>query len=356
MGRITLHDLAPLAAMITEPVRADGRVADFRILDMNHVADSLLRSVDGKSVVGRTIAEIVPEMAGDFWLVLYEEVANGGRPVIRRGVPGRSLDGIAPRIWDLTLLPMGDNVLGIFHDVTDLWHAEQSLANEMAEQRLRDERDRMARDLHDTVVQDVIAASMALARIASNAVGSTTDEIQRVIDLHDDAVRHLRSVLYDLRDRSRGGLRQQIRPLIDSAAVTLGFTPTLTVGRLSATTASDFPVHNLLFLVGEMLSNIARHAQATAAEVSLGEADGHLVLEVIDNGVGIDPAAPHGFGLGNIHDRVALLGGLCEITTPDGGGTRVTCRFPLPAADDADAAGDGAGDGASEAAGSADVG
>jgi two-component system, NarL family, sensor histidine kinase DevS len=90
----------------------------------------------------------------------------------------------------------------------------------------------------------------------------------------------------------------------------------------------DDVVPELLAVLREALSNVARHAQAGTARVSVRAADNEVILQIEDNGVGTDPALARG-GLVNMSERAGDLGGSCTVTPADEGGTVVTWRVPL---------------------------
>ena len=82
-------------------------------------------------------------------------------------------------------------------------------------------------------------------------------------------------------------------------------------------------------IVSEALTNVAKHARATAARVSLAVSGGDLVVEVADDGVGIAPGTPTGVGLVSLRERAAELGGRCSVECPATGGTVVRAELPV---------------------------
>ena len=142
-----------------------------------------------------------------------------------------------------------------------------------------------------------------------------------------DVVADVRRLVHDLRppaldDRGLvGALRQQAETLALPLAVTTGGD---LAGRLPA--AVEVAAYRI---VGEALTNIARHADATDVRLSIDLADDDLLVEVADDGVGIAPGRIAGVGLSSRRERAAELGATTTITSPPGGGTVVSARLPL---------------------------
>jgi two-component system, NarL family, sensor histidine kinase DevS len=195
---------------------------------------------------------------------------------------------------------------------------------------LLDDRERIARDLHDTVIQDLFAAGM---RISAGLVRVTDPEVQArfsdVVDQIDATIRKVRGVVFDLPQHSLGhrSVTEMVQAAVDEIGRALEFRPQLTItGPVDDIDATVF--EHALAVLREALSNVSRHAQASAALVRLSVVDGHVELRVEDNGRGIQTDVRHGSGTENIHYRAAELGGSATIAARDGGGTIVTWRVP----------------------------
>jgi signal transduction histidine kinase len=193
------------------------------------------------------------------------------------------------------------------------------------------ERERIARDLHDTVIQRLFATGMGLQGLVGRIEGPDVRlRLQQAVDELDETIREIRISIFDLeaRDAEKDGLRARVLALATEATTSLGFEPKVQMeGPLdSATDAAT--QEELLKSLREALSNVARHAAASAVDVRLSAVSGTITLRVSDNGVGISPEAPHGHGLDNMEARAEALGGICELTSRPGGGTVVTWRVP----------------------------
>jgi signal transduction histidine kinase len=191
------------------------------------------------------------------------------------------------------------------------------------------ERDRMARDLHDRVIQRIFAAGMALqtaARLSRNPAAA--DRIESVIGDLDTAIDELRATIFTLHHglRQEGDLREQVIALTGQAAPVLGFTPELCFDGQSGLIPDQVAEH-VLAVCREALSNIARHAGASAATIFLSVGS-EVVLEISDNGRGLGEPT-RASGLRNMRERAELLGGAFQVTSEAGAGTWLEWRVPV---------------------------
>ncbi|MFG2090543.1 MULTISPECIES: GAF domain-containing protein [unclassified Spirillospora] len=195
---------------------------------------------------------------------------------------------------------------------------------------LLEDRDRIAKDLHDTVIQRLFATAMTLM-----AVGKITQKrevavrVQRAVDDLDDTIRQIRSSIFALQTPAdEESLRSRVHALVDAAAEQLGFAPSVRLDGLLDTAVDDETGDHLLAVVREALSNVARHARATETMVVIDVGDEDLTLRVEDDGVGI-PQGGRRSGLRNMSDRAGGLGGDCTTRDRPGGGTVLVWRVPL---------------------------
>ena len=195
---------------------------------------------------------------------------------------------------------------------------------------LLEDRERIARDLHDTVIQRLFATGLRLqgaARLVQRP--EVAERISQAVDDLDLTVRHIRTAIFGLEASRRavGGLRQRVLSLVSEAAGPLGFDPhVLFDGPLDA--VPDHIATELLVVLREALANAARHARATSVEVEV-EADGDVVLRVVDNGRGLpDERRAGGRGMANMEARAAGLGGTMHAKRGPESGTSVEWRVP----------------------------
>jgi signal transduction histidine kinase len=216
---------------------------------------------------------------------------------------------------------------------------QAALSLELARQRRETEqlslfrdRDRIARDLHDTVIQRLFATGMQLEssmRFMTSAEAS--ERVQSAVGELDKTIKEIRSTIYALQrsDRSSSSsLRARIVELIEELTPALGFTPNLRLEGLVDTRVSTNVGENLLPVLREALSNAARHAKADRADVSVVVDDDWVTLTVTDDGIGL-PDDGHRSGLANLDARARTLEGTFSAQGAPEGGTEVCWRVPI---------------------------
>ncbi|MFC9324141.1 GAF domain-containing protein [Kitasatospora sp. NPDC057015] len=203
---------------------------------------------------------------------------------------------------------------------------------------LLEERDRIARDLHDLAIQRLFATGMTLqgaTRFIDHPEASA--RVLRAIDDLDETVRTIRSTIFGLRAKEGGpaarGLRGRVVAAVDRAAAGLGFAPALRMDGLLDVRVPQPVGDEVVAVLAEALSNVLRHARAHTVDVTLSVA-AELILTVTDDGVGIPDGAPRS-GLANLAERAERLGGSFRAGPRPGGGTVLVWRVPLPPADGA---------------------
>jgi PAS domain S-box-containing protein len=236
--------------------------------------------------------------------------------------------------------PMGSSVFPAFALATlEVFTKRVALAvaaaqGRSAETRVRllDDRERIARDLHDTVIQDLFAAGMrisaALPRVADETAAARLND---VIDQIDATIKKVRAVVFDLHTQQpgRATVTQLVSECVHEAARALTFTPTLELGGELDEIPSRLHDH-LLGVLREGLSNVARHAQASSASVSVRVVAGRVSVRITDNGVGLGSDVPAGSGTRNIVARAAMLGGEATIANlTSGHGTELLWSVPV---------------------------
>ncbi len=227
-------------------------------------------------------------------------------------------------------------------DMLVTFASQAGIALELADHRRQaervavfEDRDRIARDLHDLVIQRLYATGMSLQGAVSQ-IGSA-EAAQRVsvaVDALDETIREIRSSIFALQTRPETkppGLRARILQEADDATGFLGFPPALQLdGRLDDDVPADTG-EQLIVVLREALSNAARHSGASKVEVQV-RAAADLALTVRDNGSGLTDTGRRS-GLANLEQRASKLGGSFLIGPATGGGTELCWRVPLPAAD-----------------------
>ena len=220
-------------------------------------------------------------------------------------------------------------VIASVRDVTASREADAEL--EAARQRvmLAEDHERIARDLHDTVIQRLFAAGLSLQSVLPIVPEKAKDKIERILDDQDDAIRELRTAIFGLASKRSTGrtLRVVVSDLVDESSRVLGFRPTLHFAGL-LDTVGELITAEVAAVAREALSNVARHARARRVDVSVTNSATGITLVVADDGVGIPSSHRLGSGLLNMNDRAERLGGTCSVASVDGAGTTVTWHVP----------------------------
>ena len=266
-------------------------------------------------------------------LVAREHMPLGWAVLLPLGPPG-NVRGVLTVGRDPGSLPFPPKAV----ELVTTFAAQAGIVLELAEHRhdaerlaVLQDRDRIARDLHDLVIQRLYATGMSLQGtvplITRPEVG---DRVSSAVDALDETIREIRSAIFSLQshsDMKRNGLRAKILEVVEEMTAPLGFAPSL---RLVGPLDEDVPGEageQLLLALREALSNVARHAGASSVEVTV-DCGGDLVLRVRDNGKG-PGASTRRSGLANLAERASGLGGGLRVETAEGGGTDLEWRAAI---------------------------
>jgi two-component system, NarL family, sensor histidine kinase DevS len=196
------------------------------------------------------------------------------------------------------------------------------------------DRDRIGRDLHDLVIQRLFATGLTLQSLARRSDNpALTADVSSVVDDLDATIRDIRGTIFALgHPEAEGSLRRQVPALVSAAEPMLGFTPQVRLlGPLDSAVPDTIRPH-LIAVIVEALSNVGRHAAASAVDVCVriegAGADAAVVVDIRDDGKGF---LPHGGGSGlhNMRERARDVGGTCSFVSAPGEGTHVRWRAPL---------------------------
>ena len=223
-------------------------------------------------------------------------------------------------------------VIAVVRDVTDRRAAAQELMRAHEELALVDDRERIARDLHDTVIQRLFAVGLALqGSLVGGSASRTAERVETAIDEIDGTIRDIRTSIFSLHARrvSTTGVRDDVLATTREAGRALGFEPSVEFeGPVDAATPTAVR-EQLVPTLREALSNVVKHAVATQVTVTVVIGADDIILRVVDDGVGV-PEGPHGGrGLGNMIERAVALGGRSELRAGDPAGTVLEWRVPL---------------------------
>jgi signal transduction histidine kinase len=213
------------------------------------------------------------------------------------------------------------------------------LHSRLHEMALVEDRERIARDLHDTVIQRLFATGLSLqgtTRLVQSDPQTAVARIDAAVDDLDLTVKHIRTAIFDLETSrpSSEGLRSRILAMAREATGSLGFEPRVLLDGPIDTGVDELRGSELLATLREALSNASRHAQASQVNVEVIVDDLDATVRVIDDGSG-PPAddAPRGNGLRNMAARAERLGGQLELRPGDRAGCVLEWRVPLKQSD-----------------------
>jgi signal transduction histidine kinase len=207
------------------------------------------------------------------------------------------------------------------------------LHSRVGEVAVFDERDRLARDLHDTVIQRLFAIGLSLQSMQANPAASrNSDRLKSTIADIDDTIRQVRTSIFELGSDGMGrGVRDKVLSLLEDLRPVVGFDVHTSFEGPIDTVVPDLVGDHLLAVIREAVTNIGRHAQASKATVALAATDGQCRLRIEDDGCGVaeSEAASGGLGLGNLRRRAEKLHGQFEVDSPPAGGTVLIWQVPL---------------------------
>ena len=228
-------------------------------------------------------------------------------------------------------------------DVVASFAAQAGIALELAATRAEaerlsvfEDRERIAHDLHDLVIQRLYATGMSLqGTMPMITRPEVASRITNAVDAMDETIKEIRAAIFSLQARgtdTRPDLRADILTVVDEMTPLLGFAPSLRLGTGLGGGISPEVSEQVTAALREALSNAARHAQASQVDVTVDvDEDGMLSIQVTDNGIGI-PADGRRSGLNNLARRAEKLGGKLQLDPADPDaprpGTRLEWRVP----------------------------
>jgi NarL family two-component system sensor histidine kinase LiaS len=229
--------------------------------------------------------------------------------------------------------PVNPELAQVAQHIRNLSGEIQRLSNPSTEMRteiVEEERKRISRELHDSVSQELFAATMILSSV-ENSADLKTIQSQTALSL---------KILHEAQNEMRA-LLLHLRPIeLEGKSLSIGLTGL--INELTAKISANInyrldDVHstpivedNLFRMAQEVLSNTLRHAHAENIDIVLRESSGVIILTIADDGVGFDQTKTRAtsYGLSNLEERSLLLGGHCEIRTAPNQGTKVEIRVP----------------------------
>jgi GAF domain-containing protein len=254
-------------------------------------------------------------------------------PILLRGVPYGTL-AVARLAGGVELTDEEIGLVESFAAQVSLAMEYSRLQRELNRLAVMDERERIATELHDGVIQGLFAMGLNLQATALTVSEPAAQErIEEVVSQLDGSIRDLRNYIFGLRpgalaDRQlHQALTDLAREFEQAAGLVVDFKVDEAVAAELAGRAAD-----VVQLAREALSNVRRHAEASRCSIKLSRKGRSAVLEIRDNGIGFDAATPAGedhHGLRNLRRRVATIGGKLVLTSTPGKGTTVRAVVPI---------------------------
>lgn len=199
---------------------------------------------------------------------------------------------------------------------------------------LTEDRDRIARDLHDSVIQRLFAIGLSLqgtARLVERP--EAVMRIGEAIEKLDETIRQLRKAIFDIElTINKEGLHPKVLDLVHELRPVLGLLPQVAFSGPVDSVVGDALVEEVLAVLREALTNVGKHAHASQVVITIAAGD-ELRLVVADDGDGIGAGSATGLGLKNLRQRAERLGGGVELGTSREGGTRLTWHVPIASAE-----------------------
>ena len=333
-------DPVPLARTVATEQMGDGLLVldpQGRIVDANPAATRILDRT-GAGLRGREAAEALPPEAG-------VETKDGrlalGKSEIRLG------EGPSARYYDASLAPLTDRrgeELGhllLLHDVTGPRHSQEFLLEQQRVVATLQERDRLAREMHDSIGQVLghisLQAQAARQWTAAGNPGKAAEILDRVADVAQEAHADVRETILSLRTGSTDEwtFLHALRKYLDLYRSSYGIETALHLpdGLAEDVLRPEAGVQ-VMRVIQEALNNARRHGGAHRVDVAFERGDGRVGIRIADDGAGFDPDRPtpqadaH-FGLAIMRERMERIGGALRIESRPGSGTAVVLDVPL---------------------------
>ncbi|MFJ6671211.1 GAF domain-containing sensor histidine kinase [Actinosynnema sp. NPDC091369] len=317
-------------------VLADG--ADGQRLHMAAGSGERVEALVGKlltgagTVVQEVLASATPMLVEDLDGRLGDASVEAGPGVVVPLRAGASVTGVLLVAREKGGARFGAEQVPLLASFADQAAVALEFAENQRARRLVDvleDRDRIARDLHDHVIQRLFATGMSL----QGALGSIRDpqvreRVRKAVHQLDETVLEIRTSIFDLQaGDDLPGLRRRLLDLVSELTENAPVTPTVRMTGTVDNSVPDDVGEHAEAVVREAVTNAVRHARAKELVLTV-EAGDQLTITVVDDGVGMPPQVARS-GLRNLEQRAADLGGTCSVTGEPAGGTRLTWQVPL---------------------------
>ncbi len=327
----SLLDAVPDAIIVVDP---HGRI---------HVANAnaaVIFGHDSETMQTMHVEALIPDRfrGGHTALRVSYEESPRARPMgVGQQLEARHADGTTFPV-EISLKPLELDgiiyVLAAIRDVSQQTAARNELHRAQQDTVLAEDRERLARDLHDTVIQEVFGVGLSLQSVAGRIDdASVADRVNEAISDLDRVIRDIRTAIFGLTSHHAWGqgLKGEILRVAANARKSLGVEPIVHFdGPIDS--INEIVADQLLPSLQEALSNVAKHAEARRCDITVTVEDEILTMVVLDDGVG--PPTVHtgeGQGLENLASRASILGGTCSFGRAAIEGSRLEWTTPLAA-------------------------
>ncbi len=289
----------------------------------------------GNGVLGELIVHPVPLRIDDVATHPMSYGFPANHPAMRRflGVPVTTGDGhifgnlyLTERLDGEPFSEEDEHLVEAFGRAAGLVIDQEMLRSSMRELTLSEERERLARDLHDTVIQRLFGVGLALQISLSSVLDDAVrTRINNVLDELDSTIHEIRTTIFEIdQDQSSGqSLEASVMQLAAEVESRLGVRAELKVAAGIDEEIGPHCARHVVSALREILSNIVRHSEATVVQIQVDTTQNLVEVVVRDNGIGFTPNVGSGRGLRNLASRAKELGGDCTVDSKIGDGTMV---------------------------------
>jgi signal transduction histidine kinase len=342
-----LEAIASLPSILQPPIDAERSLDDIAATTRRAARSkaAAVLDVEGRSVlaiacdageadeVRRALELVLAQLSGMEILEAVDVTVRGLRATVVPLTTHLARGGLLVRLDELAQVRLREvddrDLLRGFADYAALTLDRSQAISDRQELAVISDRERIARDLHDIVIQRLFATGLQLQAAGRRAEkDDVTELIQRSAEQLDATIRDVRATIFELQVPSADSVRRELRALVREYARVLGFTPELRLKGPVDTAVTEQMRESLLKVVREALSNVVRHAQATQVQITAAVDEGRFTLTVDDDGLGISAVTTRS-GLDNATARAQGLGGDLELTTSPLGGARLVWSVPL---------------------------
>jgi signal transduction histidine kinase len=283
-------------------------------------------------VLAQVLETGAPALVEDVDGGLGELPEQAGAAVVLPLRTGTAVTGVLLAVREKDAVPFGADLMPLLASFADQAVVAMEFAENQQARRVVDvleDRDRIARDLHDHVIQRLFATGMSLQGALTWVTHpEARRRVTKAVNQLDQTVLEIRTSIFDLQaDSGDTGLRRRLLDIVAEITENAEVSPAI---RMSGTIDSLVPDHiaeHAEAVVRETVTNALRHARATELTLTV-EAGDALIISMVDNGLGMPPEVARS-GLRNLEQRATALNGALTVADEPGGGTRVTWRVPL---------------------------